>query len=207
MFTGVITERGVVKRARLRGGALHLEIGARATAHELSVGDSVSVNGVCLTAISAARRRFEVQAIAETVARSTLGSLAKNSVVNLELPMRMADRLGGHLVQGHVDGVARVTRVEDEGDGARRVWLRPESALLRYIVEKGSVALDGVSLTVVETGIETFQVALIPHTLGQTTLDELERGSSLNVEVDLIAKYVERLSGQHTRPERTGHGL
>jgi riboflavin synthase len=206
MFTGVITERGVVKRARLRGGALSLEIGARATAHDLSVGDSVSINGVCLTAISAARRRFEIQAIAETVARSTLGSLARNSAVNLELPVRVTDRLGGHLVQGHVDGVARVTRVEHE-DGARRVWLRPETALLRYIVEKGSVALDGVSLTVVETGIETFQVALIPHTLGQTTLDELERGSAVNLEVDLIAKYVERLCRPHTRPERTGHGL
>ena len=206
MFTGIITERGVVKRARRRGGALSLEIGARATAHELSAGDSVSVNGVCLTAISAARRRFEIQVIAETVARSTMGSLARNSAVNLELPVRVSDRLGGHLVQGHVDGVARVTRVEHE-DGARRVWLRPESALLRYIVEKGSVALDGVALTVVETGIETFQVALIPYTLGQTTLDELERGSAVNVEVDLIAKYVERLCRPHTRPERTAHGV
>jgi riboflavin synthase len=206
MFTGIISERGVVKRARLRGGALSLEISARATAHELGVGDSVSVNGVCLTAISAGRRRFEIQAIAETVARSTLGSLTRNSAVNLELPVRPADRLGGHLVQGHVDGVARVTRVEQE-DAARRVWLRPGSTLLRYIVEKGSIALDGVSLTVVETGIETFQVALIPHTLGQTTLDELQRGSSVNVEVDLIAKYVERLSRPHSRPERTGHGL
>jgi riboflavin synthase len=102
--------------------------------------------------------------------------------------------------------VARVTRVEQD-DAARRVWLRPGSGLLRYIVEKGSIALDGVSLTVVETGIETFQVALIPHTLGQTTLDELQRGSSVNVEVDLIAKYVERLSRPHSRPERTGHGL
>ncbi len=206
MFTGIISERGVVKRARLRGGALNLEIAARATAHELGVGDSVSVNGVCLTAVSAGRRRFEIEAIAETVARSTLGSLTRNSAVNLELPVRPADRLGGHLVQGHVDGVARVTRVEQD-DAARRVWLRPGSGLLRYIVEKGSIALDGVSLTVVETGIETFQVALIPHTLGQTTLDELQRGSSVNVEVDLIAKYVERLSRPHSRPERTGHGL
>ena len=206
MFTGIITERGVVRGARVRGGTLNLEIDARATAHELEVGDSVSVNGVCLTAVSAGRRRFEIQAIAETVARSTLGSLARNSAVNLELPVRSADRLGGHLVQGHVDGVARVTRIEPEDD-ARRVWLRPDSALLRYIVEKGSVALDGVSLTVVETGIETFQVALIPHTLGQTTLDELQRGSAVNVEVDLIAKYVERLSKPHTRPERTGHGF
>ncbi len=206
MFTGIITERGVVKRARLRGATLDLEIGARTTAHELGVGDSVSVNGVCLTAISTGRRGFEIQAIAETVARSTLGSLARNSAVNLELPVRPSDRLGGHLVQGHSDGIASVTRVENE-DGARRVWLRPESALLRYIVEKGSVALDGVSLTVVETGIETFQVALIPHTLGETTLDELRRGSAVNVEVDLIAKYVERLSRPHMRPERTRHGL
>jgi riboflavin synthase len=206
MFTGIVSERGVVRKARLRGGALSLEIAARATARELSVGDSVAVNGVCLTALRSGSRRFEIQAIAETVARSTLGSLARNSAVNLELPVRVADRLGGHLVQGHVDGVARIDRVEHD-DRARRVWLRPESALLRYIVEKGSVALDGVSLTVVETGIETFQVALIPHTLGQTTLDDLQRGSTVNVEVDLIAKYVERLSRPLSRPERTGHGL
>lgn len=206
MFTGIITEQGIVKKARLRGGALSLEIAARTTARRLGVGDSVSLNGVCLTAISTNRRRFETQAIAETVARSTLGSLARNSFVNLELPVRLADRLGGHLVQGHVDGVARVIRVETE-DSARRVWLRPESALLSYIVEKGSVALDGVSLTVVETGIETFQVALIPHTLGQTTLDGLQQGSAVNVEVDLIAKYVERLSRPHTSEERTGHGF
>ena len=199
MFTGIISERGVVKRARLRGGALNLEIAARATAHELGVGDSVSVNGVCLTAVSAGRRRFEIQAIAETVARSTLGSLTRNSVVNLELPVRPADRLGGHLVQGHVDGVASVTRVEKE-DAARRVWLRPGSALLRYIVEKGSIALDGVSLTVNEVedvGEETrFTVNLIPHTLEATTLESIAIGRQLNVEIDILARYLERMTAR-----------
>jgi riboflavin synthase len=206
MFTGIITQLGVVKRARLRKGLLSLEITAPATARKLAVGDSVAINGVCLTAVSTSRRRFGTEAMAETVSRSTLGALTRGSRVNLELPVRVADRLGGHLVQGHVDGVAVVTRIEPE-DASRRVWLRPGTELMRYIVDKGSIGLDGVSLTVVEAGIETFQVALIPHTLGATTLDSLQRGSQVNVEVDLIAKYVDRLARAQLRPERTGHGL
>lgn len=206
MFTGIITELGVVKRARLRKGLLSLEITAPATARKLAVGDSVAINGVCLTAVSTSRRRFGTEAMAETVSRTTLGALTRGSRVNLELPVRVADRLGGHLVQGHVDGVAVVTRIEPE-DASCRVWLRPGAELMRYIVDKGSIGLDGVSLTVVEAGVETFQVALIPHTLGATTLDALQRGSQVNVEVDLIAKYVDRLARAQLRPERTGHGL
>jgi riboflavin synthase len=206
MFTGIITELGVVRKARSRRGVLNLEIGAPATARRLAVGGSVAVNGVCLTAVSTSRRRFATEVMGETVSRSTLGTLRRGAPVNLELPMRLADRLGGHLVQGHVDGVAVVTRIEQE-EIARRVWLRPGADLMRYIVDKGSIGLDGVSLTVVEAGVETFQVALIPHTLGATTLDGLGRGSEVNVEVDLIAKYVDRLSRAQQRPERTGHGL
>ena len=206
MFTGIITELGVVKRARLRKGLLSLEITAPATARKLAVGDSVAINGVCLTAVSSSRRLFRTEAMAETVSRSTLGALTRGSRVNLELPVRVADRLGGHLVQGHVDGVAVVTRIEPE-DASLRVWLRPGAELMRYIVDKGSIGLDGVSLTVVEAGVETFQVALIPHTLGATTLDSLRRGSQVNIEVDLIAKYVDRLARAQLRPERTGHGL
>ena len=132
-------------------------------------------------------------AIEETLSRSTLGSLKRGGNVNLELAARLVDRLGGHLVQGHVDGLARVVRIEDEDD-ARRVWFEAPNETLKYLVPKGSVALDGVSLTVVDVGLKTFQVALIPHTLSATTLGKLKVGSIVNVEVDVIAKYVERLT-------------
>jgi riboflavin synthase len=193
MFTGIVVEQGVIKRARDRRGLLELEIEAPKIARELDRGDSVAVNGVCLTATQTGRRRFETQAMAETLARSTLGALRRGGRVNLELPARLQDRLGGHLVQGHVDAVAEVVRVEDE-DAARRVWFSADSDVLRYLVNKGSVTLDGVSLTIVEVGHTSFHVALIPHTLGATTLGSLQVGSTVNVEVDVIAKYVERLS-------------
>ena len=193
MFTGIVIEQGKVVRSRGKRGALELEIEAPRIAKEVSVGDSVSVNGVCLTAVRAGRRTMRFEAMEETLVRSTLGSLGRGGSVNLELPARLVDRLGGHLVQGHVDGLGRVVRIEDAED-ARRVWFELPTELLRYMVDKGSVALDGVSLTVVEVGLKTFQVALIPHTLKATTLGRLKVGSVVNVEVDVIAKYVERLT-------------
>ena len=193
MFTGIVVEQGTVARAREKRGSLDLEISAPRIARDVSIGDSVSVNGVCLTTVKAGRRSLRFEAIEETLARSTLGSLTRGRNVNLELAARLTDRLGGHLVQGHVDGLARVVRIEKEDD-ARRVWLEAPGELLRYLVAKGSVALDGVSLTVVDAGMKTFQIALIPHTLSATTLGRLEIGSIVNVEVDVIAKYVERLT-------------
>jgi riboflavin synthase len=198
MFTGIIIERGEVTKAQRRNGLLKLEVHAPRIAKELRRGDSVSVNGVCLTAIDSGRRRFATEAMTETLVRSTLGSLKKGFSVNLELPVRLADRLGGHLVQGHVDGIATVTRIEEEV-AAKRIWFKAGEGLLRYLVPKGSVALDGVALTVVEVGAATFQIALIPHTLDVTTLDQLDVGSTVNVEVDVIAKYVERLAGPQMR--------
>jgi riboflavin synthase len=192
MFTGIVIEQGRVRKARERSGSLDIEIDAPKIAHELRRGESVAVNGVCLTAISATRRRFGAQVGAETLARSTLGDLRGGELVNLELPVRLADRLGGHLVQGHVDGIASVIRIEEE-DGTRRGWLAPDDDVLRYLVTKGSVTLDGVSLTIAEVGRTSFQVALIPHTLAATTMGRLEVGSHVNVEVDVLAKYVERL--------------
>ncbi|HYI44903.1 MAG TPA: riboflavin synthase [Actinomycetota bacterium] len=200
MFTGIVVERGLVKRASNRKGLLELEIQAPHVARELHEGDSIAVNGVCLTCVSSSRRRFETQAMAETLARSTLGGLRKGSGVNLELPARLSDRLGGHLVQGHVDATAKVVRIEDD-EGARRIWFIAGADVLRYLVDKGSITLDGVSLTVVEAGERTFQVALIPHTLAVTTLTELRVDSEVNVEVDVIAKYVERLANGHLRPD------
>ena len=194
MFTGIVVEAGTVKRAKQRRGLLELEIEAPSISKELKKGDSVAVNGVCLTATDTGRRRFSAQAMEETLARTTLGSLQKGRTVNLELPARLADRLGGHLVQGHVDGTAHVTRIEDD-DGVLRVWFSAPDDILRYMVRKGSVTLDGVSLTVVDVGRTSFQVALIPHTLSVTTLGRLQPGVKVNVEVDVVAKYVERLLG------------
>lgn len=198
MFTGIVTEVGVVRRARRRGGLLELEVEAPATARALRRGDSVALDGVCLTAVTAGRRRFGVQVMGETLECTTLGEVTRGDRVNLELAARPSDRLGGHIVQGHVDGVVRAARVEDE-DGTVRVWLEASEDVLRYLVPKGSVALDGVSLTVVEVGRTTFQVALIPHTLEATTLSEVAVDRRFNAEVDVLAKYVERLIGNIER--------
>jgi riboflavin synthase len=192
MFTGIVTHLGKVASTRGRDGLLTLEVAAPEIAKELHAGDSVAVNGVCLTAVGHSRRRFRAEVMGETLARSTFGDLRKGTLVNLELPARLSDRLGGHLVQGHVDGIARVVRAEDD-DGSRRLWLEAPDEVLRYLVAKGSVALDGVSLTVVEVGRTSFQVAIIPHTLQETTIGALKVGSKVNVEVDVLAKYVERL--------------
>ncbi|HEX2293950.1 MAG TPA: riboflavin synthase [Actinomycetota bacterium] len=199
MFTGIVTHLGKVTAARSRGGLLALEIAAPEIAKELHKGDSVAVNGVCLTAVDTSRRRFSAEVMGETLARSTLERLRKGASVNLELPARLSDRLGGHLVQGHVDGVARVARVEED-EGSRRLWLEATDEVLRYLVAKGSVALDGVSLTVVEVGRTTFQVAIIPHTLKETTIGAMKVGSTVNVEVDVLAKYVERLLDRGAAP-------
>jgi riboflavin synthase len=190
MFTGIVFGRGSIVRARRRNGLLILEIKTSA-ARKLRRGDSISVNGVCLTATHAGRRRFTVTAMSETLARTTLGGLRKGDEVNLELPVRPKDRLGGHLVQGHVDGIADVARFDLDG-GSRILWLECHDDLLRYLVPKGSVTLDGVSLTVVEVIHDGFSVALIPHTLGVTTLGNLDAGARVNVELDVLAKYVAR---------------
>ena len=194
MFTGIVVEQGCVKRAKQRKGLLQLDIEAPSVARQLKVGDSVAVNGVCLTATTSSRRGFSTEAMEETLALTTLGGLRRGSKVNLELAARLSDRIGGHLVQGHVDGKGRVTRVET-GEGAVRTWVSASPELLRYMVAKGSVTLDGVSLTLVDVGKTSFQVALIPHTLAATTLGTIGMGTEVNVEVDVLAKYVERLVG------------
>ncbi len=188
MFTGLIVEQGRVHRARTSGGVLRLEIEAPAIARELSVGESVAVNGVCLTATSTTRRRFETDVMEETLARSTLEALKRGDRVNLELAARMTDRIGGHLVQGHVDGIAEVTRIQDE-DGMRRAWLHLSDSLMRYVVEKGSITLDGVSLTVADVGLTTVQVAFDPSHLADNDVGrparrrQAERGGRCDREV------------------------
>ncbi|TML90907.1 MAG: riboflavin synthase [Actinobacteria bacterium] len=192
MFTGIVRERGRV--AAVDGGAqrVRLTVEAPATAPAVSVGDSVAVNGVCLTAVEAGNGTLAFDAVPETLARTSLGRLAPGAPVNVEPALRAGDPLGGHVMQGHVDGLARVRSVEPEGDG-RRIWIDASPDLLRYTVEKGSIAVDGVSLTVAALDDAGFAVALIPHTLAETTLGDLETGDETNLEVDVLAKYVERL--------------
>lgn len=193
MFTGIVTATGRVQTASRRDSLLRLTVAARPIATELKRGDSVAVDGVCLTAVDVGRKRFRVEAVAETLARTTLGDLARGDVVNLELAMRPSDRFGGHLVQGHVDGRVRVAAVEPEGS-SRRVRLEAPGELLGYVVPKGSVALNGVSLTVGQVTADGFDVVIIPHTLDATSFGSLKADDELNCEIDLIAKYVERLS-------------
>jgi riboflavin synthase alpha subunit len=198
MFTGIVRELGKVASASESGGGLALEIDAPATTATLAPGDSLAVDGVCLTAETVANGRVTLHAVPETLARTTLGGLRDGDEVNLEPALRAGDPLGGHYVQGHVDAVGRIQSVEAEGEGLR-VFVEAPPEILRYVVEKGSVALDGVSLTVAELAEDAFAVALVPHTLEQTTLSDLLPGKQVNIEVDVLAKYVERLLGERAR--------
>lgn len=187
MFTGLIREIGTV--TSFDGGRLTVEA---TLAEGASLGDSVAIDGVCLTVVACDGSSLAFDAVPETLARTSLGTLEQGSRVNLEPALRAGEALGGHYVQGHVDGVASVRSVEPEGDG-RRVWFDTPAELLRYVVEKGSVAVQGTSLTVAGLDERGFAVALIPHTLQETTLGALEPDDPVNVEVDVLAKYVERL--------------
>jgi riboflavin synthase len=192
MFTGIVRERGRVAEVDGAEGARRLRIDAPATASALSVGDSVSVDGCCLTATEVSDGHFAVTAVPETISRTTLGALSQGHEVNLETAIRAGEPLGGHYVQGHVDGVGRVESVEPEEEGARMLISTPPE-LLRYCVEKGSVAVGGVSLTIAALRGGAFEVALVPHTLEETTLGRAQPGDALNIEVDILAKYVEKL--------------
>ena len=192
MFTGLVQDLGEVHRVDRTSDGVRLSVKSP-LAGELSEGDSVAVNGVCLTATGmCGGELFGADVMEESLRRSSLGELEAGSRVNLELPLRAADRLGGHVVQGHVDGVGLVREVREEGF-ARVVSFDADPSLLRYVVEKGSIAVDGVSLTVSEIGDDWFAVSLIPETLERTTLGEAEPGRQVNLEVDVLAKYVEKL--------------
>jgi len=192
VFTGIIRELGRVEVIEAGEDGLRLSVRAPETAALTRVGDSVAVNGVCLTAVTAAEGVLAFDTVPETLRRTSLGRLAPESPVNVEPALRAGEPLGGHLVQGHVDGVGAVRSFAQEGDGARlEVETPPE--ILRYCVEKGSIAVDGVSLTVAALGDTALAIALVPHTLAATTLGGLRAGDSVNLEVDVLAKYVERL--------------
>jgi riboflavin synthase len=192
VFTGIVKERGRVVSVEGGDAGVSLVIEGPATAAATALGDSVSIDGVDLTATEIHDGRMTFTAVPETLARTTLGRLVQGEHVNLEPALRAGEPLGGHYVQGHVDGVCRVRSVERDGVG-RRVAFEAPSELLRYVVEKGSVAVQGVALTVTHVDDETFGVALIPYTLANTTLAAIADGDELNLEVDVLGKYVERL--------------
>jgi riboflavin synthase len=193
VFTGLVADLGTVTAVDATADGVRLAV-RTSLATEISEGDSVAVNGVCLTATAIAEGVFSADVMQESLRRSSLGEVGEGSPVNLELPLRASDRLGGHVVQGHVDGVAVVRSVVQDGF-ARVVAFDAPPELLRYVVEKGSIAVDGVSLTVSAIDDDSFSVSLIPETLERTTLGTAEVGRPVNLEVDVLAKYVEKLVG------------
>jgi riboflavin synthase len=191
MFTGLVQGLGRIGGIERSGDGARVTIETPLVA-ELHEGDSVAVNGVCLTATSLQNGSFVADAMNETLSRSSLGGLEPGAQVNLELPLRAGDRLGGHVVQGHVDAVGEVASVAEDGF-ARRIRIEAPPDLLRYVIEKGSIAVDGVSLTVAEVDGRSFTVSLIPETLQRTNLGHAGTGDRVNLEVDVLAKYVEKL--------------
>jgi len=200
MFTGLIEDLGTVQSLERNEDGARLRISSH-LAGELSLGDSIAVNGCCLTATAVDGGSFEIEAMNQTLEVTALDSVEDGSEVNLELGMKVGDRLGGHIVQGHVDGVGTVSSAEDDGF-ARRLRVDLPTQLLQFVVDKGSITLNGVSLTVAELGETWAEVSLIPETLERTNLGDLAPGDRLNVECDVIAKYVERLMSPFARKEQ-----
>lgn len=191
MFTGIVEGVGRIDAVEDTGSERRFTI-ASGLVGQLEIGDSIAVNGVCLTAVAVARGSVDVTAVTETLHRTNLGDLAEGSVVDLERPMPASGRFDGHIVQGHVDGTALVVEITAEGD-SKRFQFAADDDLLRYVAEKGSITIDGVSLTVTAVGKGHFELVLIPHTLEVTVLGQRRPGDRVNVEVDILAKYVERL--------------
>jgi riboflavin synthase len=196
MFTGLVETLGTVERVQPDGVGRSLFIAAAAISAELSVGESVAINGACLTVVTHDARTCRFQAGPETLARTNLGELVAGDRVNLERSLRLVDRLGGHILQGHIDGVGRIAERRREGEW-ELVWFTCPENLAAQMVSKGSVAVDGVSLTLVNVETARFSVALIPHTLANTTLGFKQPGASVNLETDLIAKYVGKYLETH----------
>jgi riboflavin synthase len=195
LFTGIVEELGTVRGVHPIGGGARIEIAATQVLDDASIGASIAVNGCCLTVVELGEGGFAADAVTETLSRTELGGLEPGDRVNLERPVRLSDRLGGHLVQGHVDAVGTIRSRELEADGSQRVEFEAPDAVMRYVVEKGSITVDGISLTVVEVRPGGFTVAVIPHTLAVTTLGRKQLDDPVNLEVDIVAKYVERLLG------------
>src|SRR5574340_431269 len=194
MFTGIIEEMGQVKSLRRSGGSARLTVSASKVLDGTVLGDSICVNGVCLTVVEMSAGEFSADVAVETLKVTNLGDLTAGSKVNLERALQLSARIGGHLVSGHVDGVGRIREKREEGNGWRILFDAPET-VLRYVIKKGSIAIDGISLTVADVDLAGFSVAMIPHTAKLTTLGHKKAGDTVNLEADIIGKYVERLLG------------
>jgi riboflavin synthase len=192
MFTGIIEETGRIRQISRGSKSVKLTVEASLVLEETKVGDSISTNGICLTVIEMENSSFTVDVMAETLRRSSLNNMTTGSRVNLERALRLSDRLGGHLLSGHVDGLGVIREITME-DIARVIRIDTTPELLKYIVPKGSIAIDGISLTVVNVDEKSFSVSIIPHTATVTTLMEKQPGDAVNLETDMIARYVEKL--------------
>ena len=198
MFTGIVEELGTVRAVTPNEGGARIEIGAHDVLDDAVLGASIAVNGVCLTVVALGDGWWAADAVIETLRRSNLGALAPGDRVNLERPLRLGDRLGGHLVQGHVDATGVVGERTPLPDGSTLVRIDAPADILRYVVHKGSITVDGISLTVAGLHDDGFDIAVIPHTLAVTTLGHAPVGTRVNLEVDMLAKYVERLTTERT---------
>ena len=201
MFTGIIEETGAVRHVSLHGNSGSIQIGAELVLKGTKPGDSIAVNGVCLTVTTMDSKSFTADVMAETLRRSNLGNLKGGDWVNLERAMPAEGRFGGHIVSGHIDGIGTIAAMENEGN-ATWVYIRTSSDILALIVEKGSIAIDGISLTVAKVGMEDFAVSIIPHTSSHTALLKKRTGDVVNLENDIVGKYVERLLGRKAQAEQ-----
>ena len=201
MFTGIIEETGAVRHVSLHGNSGSIQIGAELVLKGTKPGDSIAVNGVCLTVTTMDSKSFTADVMAETLRRSNLGNLKGGDWVNLERAMPAEGRFGGHIVSGHIDGTGTIAAMENEGN-ATWVYIRTSSDILALIVEKGSIAIDGISLTVAKVGMEDFAVSIIPHTSSHTALLKKRTGDVVNLENDILGKYVERLLGRKAPAEQ-----
>lgn len=205
MFTGIIEEVGSIQRIK-KGAAAVLTVEAREVIRELRIGDSISVNGVCLTVIDRDRSSFAAEVSPETLSRSNLGELESGRSVNLERALRAGDRLGGHWVTGHIDAVGRIAGIARE-ESSLRITIQAPAEVLRYVVVKGSIAVDGISLTVASCDERGFSVAVIPFTARSTTLGRKQVGDSVNLEGDLLGKYVEKFLAESQQAEAVAGGI
>ena len=205
MFTGIVEETGTIRTIRRGAASSVLSIAGEVILSDLRIGDSVAVNGVCLTATSVDSGGFTADVMHETLRRSSLGALAAGSRVNLERAMAANGRFGGHIVSGHIDGTGTVRAIRRD-DNAVWYTVAAPGSLLRYVVEKGSITIDGISLTVAAVTEGDFSVSVIPHTAAVTTLSERRIGDAVNLETDIIGKYVEKLLRSEPEPDRPEHG-
>jgi riboflavin synthase len=202
MFTGIVETTGIIDHAEQKEGCLQLTIKPQIAFSDLSMGDSVAVNGVCLTVTTFTPTTFSATVVPETLRLTNLATLTNGSKVNLERSMRASARIGGHYVQGHVDGIGEIIELQPDGTTAWMVKISIPTALEKYVVNKGYIGLDGMSITVIETTPDWFTVTLIPHTQDVTIVNQYKTGSQINIEVDMLGKYVEKLLGSSTIPRR-----